>query len=95
MAYGLQTETLDFHGRLELEAKLSETATGMKSVALRILNPFFKGSTGGSALPIKITGLRSSPSFGLDLRRRAKTASNSERRLELGQPGLLEAPFGH
>jgi len=94
-SYGLHTETLDFHGRLELDAKLSETATGMKSVAFRFLNPFFKGSTGGSALPIKITGLRSNPSFGLDLRRRGKTASNSEHRLELGQPGLPEAPFRH
>jgi AsmA-like protein len=94
-AYGLHTETLDFHGRLELAAKISETTTGMKSVALRLLNPFFKRPTGGSVLPIKITGLRSNPSFGLDLRRRSRAASNSEHPLGLGQPGLLEAPFGH
>jgi len=94
-SYGLHTEALDFHGRLELAAKLSETTTGMKSVALRALNPFFKGPTSGSVLPIKITGLRSNPSFGLDLRRRSRSASNSDHSPGLGQPGLLEAPFGH
>jgi hypothetical protein len=94
-SYGLHTETLDFHGRLQLAAKLSETTTGMKSVALRVLNPFFKGPTSGSVLPIKITGSRSNPSFGLDLRRRSRTASNSDHGAGLGQPGLLEAPLGH
>jgi hypothetical protein len=94
-SYGLHTETLDFHGRLQLAAKLSETTTGMKSIALRVLNPLFKGSTSGSVLPIKITGVRSNPSFGLDLRRRSRTASNSDHPVGLGQPGLLEAPFGH
>jgi hypothetical protein len=68
-SYGLDTEALDFHGRLELSAKLSQTTTGVKSALLRILNPFLKGTTGGSILPVKITGSRSIRSFGLDLRR--------------------------
>jgi hypothetical protein len=95
-SYGLHTEALDFHGRLELSAKLSQTTTGVKSALLRILNPFFKGRTGGSILSAKITGSRSNPSFRLDLRRHSKAGSNDEHRLEqLGQPGLLEAPLGH
>lgn len=95
-SYGLHTEALDFHGRLELSAKLSQTTTGVKSALFHVLDPFFKGTTGGSILPVKITGSRSNPSFGLDLRRHSKAPSNGEHRLEqLGQPGLLEAPLGH
>jgi hypothetical protein len=54
--------------------KLSHTTKGVKSALRRVLAPFFKDGTGGSILPIKITGSRSNPSFGLDLRRRGKPA---------------------
>lgn len=73
-SYGLKTETIDLHGRLRLSSKLSQTTTGIKSVWLRALNPFFKGGSGGSVLPIKITGPRSNPSFGLELRRHERPA---------------------
>jgi AsmA-like protein len=73
-SYGLKSEELDFRGKLELSSKLSQMTTGAASVLLRALNPFFKDGSGGSILPIKITGSRSNPSFGLDLRRRAKPA---------------------
>ena len=66
-AYGLDAETLDFKGQLLLDAKLSETTTGMKSLLLRVLDPLFKQKDGtGSAIPIKISGPRNSPQFGLD-----------------------------
>ena len=73
-SYGLKSQELDFRGKLQLSSKLSQTTTGAKSVLLRMLNPFFKDGNGGSILPIKITGSRSNPSFGLDLRRPAKPA---------------------
>ena len=73
-SYGLKTETIDLHGRLRLSSKLSQTTTGIKSVWLRALNPFFKSGSGGSVLPIKITGPRSNPSFGLELRRHERPA---------------------
>lgn len=75
-SYGLKTETIDLHGQLKLSSKLSQTTTGIKSALLRVVNPLFKdGARGGSTLPIKITGPRSYPSFGLDLRRRVKVPS--------------------
>jgi hypothetical protein len=72
--YGLKTETIDLHGSLRLSSKLSETTTGLRSIWLKALDPFFRSGSGGSVLPIKITGQRSNPSFGLELRRHEKPA---------------------
>jgi AsmA-like C-terminal region len=69
-AYGLKRETIDFQGRLLLDAKISQTVTGIKSVLLKVVDPLFKQKDGtGSAIPIKIGGTRSAPAFGLDTRR--------------------------
>ena len=65
--YRLTDEVLDLHGQLYLDAKLSQTTTGAKAVLLKALDPLFRSRKGGSQIPIKITGTRSSPSFGLDL----------------------------
>jgi hypothetical protein len=40
--YGLRSEQLDFHGVLELEAKLSQTTTGAKSILLKAVDPLFE-----------------------------------------------------
>ena len=63
--YGLQDEKLDFHGRLRMQAKLSQTVTGFKSLLLKPVDPFFR-KNGKTEIPIKITGTRKEPSFGLD-----------------------------
>jgi len=69
-AYGLKDETIDFKGRLLLEAKVSQTVTGVKSVLLKVVDPLFKQEDGtGSEIPIKISGSRNAPQFGLDARR--------------------------
>lgn len=73
-SYGLRTEAIDLHGQLQLSSKLSHTTKGVKSALLRVLDPFFKDGAGGSILPIKITGSRSNPTFGLELRKHAKPA---------------------
>jgi hypothetical protein len=65
--YGMENGNLDFHGHLLLQAKLSQTMTGAKSVLLKAADPFFKGKNGGSSVPIKITGTREQPQYGLDL----------------------------
>jgi AsmA-like protein len=64
--YGMRSERIDFKGTLFLDAKISETVTGFKSVLLKALDPLFKGEKGGSAIPIQISGNRGNPSFGLD-----------------------------
>lgn len=65
--YGLRSEQIDLHGVARLQAKLSETTTGFKSFLLRAIDPFFKGKHSGSVIPIKITGTKASPSFGLNM----------------------------
>jgi hypothetical protein len=67
--YGLRSEMLDFRGSLLLDAKVSETQTGVKSLLLKVVDPLFKKHGGGSSLPIKISGPRKDPSFGLDTHR--------------------------
>jgi hypothetical protein len=64
-SYGLRNEKLDFHGKLRLQAKLSQTVTGMKSLFLKPFDPFFR-KNGATELPIKVTGTRDQPSFGMD-----------------------------
>ena len=71
-AYVLKAETLDFHGTMDMDAKVSETTTGFKSLLLKAVDPLFKRRGGGSTVPFKITGTRKNPSFGLDVRRMFK-----------------------
>jgi len=63
--YGLRDEKLDFHGTLRLKAKLSQTISGFKSFLLKPFDPFFR-KNGVTVLPIKVTGTRDQPTFGLD-----------------------------
>ncbi len=63
--YGLRSEEIDFHGKLRLQAKLSQTMTGFKSFLLKPFDPFFRKNN-LTEVPIKATGTRSQPSFGLD-----------------------------
>jgi hypothetical protein len=65
--YNLENEDLDFRGHLLLQAKLSQLTTGAKSFFLKPFDSIFKKNGVGTSLPIKISGTRSSPSFGLDL----------------------------
>jgi hypothetical protein len=64
--YNLDGGEMDFHGKLLLQAKLSQTTTGAKSFLLKAVDPFFKGKNGGTEVPIKIAGTKDHPIFGLD-----------------------------
>jgi hypothetical protein len=64
--YDLVPETLNFKGTLFLDAKVSDTTTGFKHFLLKLADPLFRRNGGGSAIPIRVTGRRSDPSFGLD-----------------------------
>ncbi len=66
--YGLRTETLAFRGDLVMDARLSQTTTGLKSFLLRAIDPLFRRD-GRTVVPIRITGTRDEPSFGMDARR--------------------------
>jgi hypothetical protein len=66
--YGVADGSLDFQGTARLDAKLSQATTGIKSFLLKAVNPLFERHKAGAVLPIKITGTRDAPSFGLNLR---------------------------
>jgi hypothetical protein len=68
-SYNLRAETIDFTGHLLADATLSDMTSGFKSVLARLAQPLFKKQGGGTRLPIKISGTRAKPSFGLDVRR--------------------------
>jgi AsmA-like C-terminal region len=65
--YDIDNGHLDFRGKLALEASLSQTTTGVKSFFLKAVDPFFRGKNGGTVLPIKITGTKDAPKYGIDL----------------------------
>jgi AsmA-like C-terminal region len=67
--YHLRHETLDFRGNLLMDATLAETTSGWKAVLGRIAQPLFRRQGGGTKLPIRISGPREHPEFGLDVGR--------------------------
>jgi hypothetical protein len=67
--YDLHNEALDFSGELLVDASLADMTSGFKAFLARLAQPFFRRKGGGSRFPIKITGPRSKPEFGLDMGR--------------------------
>lgn len=66
--YGIKSERLTFAGSLYMDAKVSQTVTGWKSLLLKVVDPLFR-KNGQTVIPIKISGTRDKPQFGLDTKR--------------------------
>jgi hypothetical protein len=64
--YSLDGQTFDFRGTARLDAKVSQMTTGWKSILLKPVDPFFSKHGAGTEVPIRITGTKSEPHFGLD-----------------------------
>jgi hypothetical protein len=64
--YSLNGDTFDFHGRIRLDAKLSQMMTGWRSILLKPVDPFFSKHGAGAEVPFKISGTREAPRLGLD-----------------------------
>jgi hypothetical protein len=67
--YGLRDELMDFKGFFLADASLADMTSGVKSLLARLAQPFFRRPGGGSRIPIRISGPRANPTFGLDTRR--------------------------
>jgi hypothetical protein len=67
--YQLRSEALNFEGALTLDAPLSRTMTGFRSLLLRAIDPLFRRDGAGARLPIKISGTIDKPDFGVDIGR--------------------------
>ena len=50
--YAVRSEQLDFRGELRLQARMSQTLTGWKSLVLRMFDPMFDSKGAGTVLPI-------------------------------------------
>ena len=68
--YGVDNGQLDFRGKLRMDAKISQTVTGKKSFFLKAVDPFFR-KNGVTEIPVKITGTKDAPKYGLDLHDKA------------------------
>jgi hypothetical protein len=64
--YRLDGDTLDFHGNLQLQAKVSQTLAGWKHFLAVPLDPLFEKNGAGTFLKIEIVGSAKNPKFGRD-----------------------------
>jgi hypothetical protein len=67
--YTLRNQGLDFTGALRLDAPVSRTVTGFKSILLKPIDPLFRRNGAGTLLPIRISGTVDQPDFGVDMKR--------------------------
>ena len=71
--YALDGNELDFDGKVRTKAALSNmVATWWKSWLLKPVDPFFRKNGAGAEIPIKISGSRGAPKFGLELKHKGK-----------------------
>ena len=75
--YNLISEKIDLHGTLKTEAEVSKTTHGIKSLMLKVLDPFFKNKPSGYLAPVKISGTYDHPQFGLDLGSQRNTSDQN------------------
>jgi hypothetical protein len=73
--YGMKREDIAFDGNLYLDAKISQTVTGFKSFLLKAVDPWFRRN-GKTVVPLRISGSRADPKFGVDVGRALRRASD-------------------
>jgi hypothetical protein len=71
--YTLDGDRFEFEGKVRTNAKLSQmVASKWKSLLLKPVDPFFKKDGAGAEIPVKVSGTKSAPKFGLDLHHKDK-----------------------
>jgi hypothetical protein len=71
--YSLDGDRFEFAGKMRTDAKVSQmVASKWKSILLKPVDPFFKKDGAGAEIPVKISGTKSAPKFGLDLHHKEK-----------------------
>jgi hypothetical protein len=81
-AYSLDGNQFDFHGKARMDAKLSQMVTGWKSILLKPVDPFFSKNGAGTEIPVKITGTKSEPHFGVDFGHKDKDKDEDSAQLK-------------
>jgi len=71
--YSLDGDEFEFAGNVKTNAKLSQmVASKWKSLLLKPVDPFFKKGGAGAEIPVKVSGTKSAPKFGLDLHQKTE-----------------------
>lgn len=70
--FNLNSYRSDMHGMLITNGEISDTATGVKSLLLKALTPFFKRKKHARIVPFKITGPYGHTAVSLDLTSKKK-----------------------
>jgi hypothetical protein len=65
--YALSGETFEFEGKVRTQATASQMLTGWKSVVAKPFDGLLKKDGAGLEVPIKVSGTKSDPKFGVDL----------------------------
>ncbi|HYP13758.1 MAG TPA: AsmA-like C-terminal region-containing protein [Bryobacteraceae bacterium] len=81
-SYGMRSEQIDMQGKLRMQARVSQTMRGWKSLLLKAADPFFAKDGAGAVIPISISGSRDQPKFGLNLRGKSDKDKPSEAKSE-------------
>ena len=91
--HGLDKEDLDFYGKLRMEAKISQTTTGVKSFLLKVLSIPFSAKTDRpkcrSRLPASAT---TPPSASTSVTKRKKKASSAGCPCSTAVPAAVVGP---
>jgi hypothetical protein len=74
--YGVKQQDIAFDGNLYMDAKISQTVTGFKSLLLKAIDPWFRRN-GKTVVPLRISGSRADPKFGVDVGRALRRSSNA------------------
>jgi hypothetical protein len=64
--YNVLNEKIDFHGTVKMDAKFSQSTSGIKSVFAKVLDPFFDKKH-GSVIPVVMNGTYHNLHFGIDV----------------------------
>jgi len=66
--YSLDGQQFEFEGKIQTRASLSQmVASPWLSALLKVVSPFFRKKGGGAEIPVKVSGTKSDPKFGLDM----------------------------
>ncbi len=68
-SYDLGSQALDFRGTLRMDATVSKAVGGFKSIFIKPFDPLFRRDGAGAVIPIKISGTRQEPKFGMEMGR--------------------------
>ncbi len=65
--YNLKSSDVDFKGKFQMQAKLSQTQSGFKSIILKPLDRFFEKDGAGFEVPVSVTGTKEKPTIGVSV----------------------------